>query len=560
MDMQIITSETQINIEQHFKVTAGPGAGKTKFLINHIKNVLHNSSRLGRIRKIACITYTNVGVETILKRLGDESDHVIVSTIHSFLFTHIVKPYLHLISEKYKINLMKVESPYEHIVSRGYFSRTDLGRKHIKDSEMKNVFWVITGNSCNLHIKGRKSDFHNSLLKYKMMFWEKGIIHYEDILAFAWEILNYSEEILRVIRSKFPYFFIDEFQDTNPIQTEIIKLISEKETVVGVIGDTAQSIYEFQGADVKQFNNFNLPGIISLKIEDNHRSTIQIIKVLNSIRKDIQQKSPKNISGSLPIIFVGAPLKALKYAHDITGEEVVTLSYSNLMANSIRNNKAYNSKEKWSLIDEVFIDSNSKRRKILVSLIKAIEYSRLFHFKEAIRELSKHLKNSDELDGKKTALEVIKIMLNNYSDYSNKPLWTLYNLSLKHIEFPKIREAKSGETPSEIEMFYKNTSYSNISLRVKIDEDDSMHRTIHKAKGSEFDNVLVIVKGRDDYRYDEDRDLGFLINPNIVGNEGHRVNYVACSRAKKNLFICVPELSDDAKSKLEENWKIEWSK
>ncbi|WP_245849959.1 ATP-dependent helicase [Shouchella clausii] len=557
--MQIITFDSKIDIEQHFKITAGPGAGKTKFLINHIKNVLHNSERLGRNRKIGCITYTNVGVETILQRLGDKADHVEVSTIHSFLFTHIVKPYLYLISDKYQINLMKVDFPYEHIVSKGFFSRTDLGRRHIKYSELKRIFWVVDGANCNLRIKERKSDFHRSLMKYKKMFWEKGIIHYEDVLAFAWEILNFSEETLRVIRSKFPYFFIDEFQDTNPIQTEIIKLIAKKETIVGVIGDKAQSIYEFQGADVKQFNNFKLQGMINYKMEDNHRSTERIIDLLNGIRKDIVQKSPRNKPGELPILLIGEPLQTLKYAQNLVGgKPITTLSYSNLMANSVRNNMEYNESQKWLLIDEAFIDSDNTRRKIFISIIKAIEYARLSHFKDAIKELSKHLRMTDDYNGQKTALTVIKIMLNDYHEYSNKALWTLYEkvIGLKQFEISKIRESKNGKPSSEIETYYKSTVYSNIAINVKIAEDDSLHRTIHKAKGSEFDNVLVIVKGKDGYKYNEERDLGFLLNPDIDGNEDHRVNYVACSRARENLFICVPEISDEAKSKLMGHFKL----
>lgn len=79
-----ITSDDLIPIEQHFKISAGPGAGKTYWLINHIKNVLHTSTRLYRTRKIACITYTNIAVETILTRLGSSSDRVEVCTIHSF--------------------------------------------------------------------------------------------------------------------------------------------------------------------------------------------------------------------------------------------------------------------------------------------------------------------------------------------------------------------------------------------------------------------------------------------------------------------------------------------
>ncbi|GFZ94132.1 DNA helicase [Paenibacillus marchantiophytorum] len=554
MGVQLVNADSQIDMEQHFKITAGPGAGKTRFLIRHIKNVLHNSTRLGRNRKIACITYTNVGVETILQRLGDEVDYVEVCTIHSFLFTHIVKPYLHLISDKHEINHMKVDAPYEHIVSNGYFRMTDLSMKKIQEQEMKKVFWFIDGDSCKLHIRGRKSDFHKSLLKYKKMFWEKGIIHYDDVLAFAWEILNSSKETLRIIRSKFPYFFIDEFQDTNPVQTEIIKLIAEKETIVGVIGDKAQSIYEFQGADVKQFDNYILSGMVSYKMEDNHRSSENIINLLNGIRKDIVQRSPDLKEGNLPSIIVGQPLQALKHIQDIVGEEqVTTLSYSNLMANSMRNNTDYEDGQKWMLIEDAYIDSNPDRRKIFISMIKAIEYARLSHYKEAIKELSRHLRMSDDYNGQKTSLIVIKMMLDEYHEYSNRPLWIFYEklLGLAHFKFPKIRESKDEKTASEIEIFYKNTLYSNIALNVKIAEDDSLHRTIHKAKGSEFDNVLVIVKGRDGYKYNEERDLGFLLNPDIDGNEDHRVNYVACSRAKKKLFINLPEISETAKKKLE---------
>jgi DNA helicase-2/ATP-dependent DNA helicase PcrA len=556
MGLQLVNSESLINIEKHFKITAGPGAGKTKFLISHIKNVLHNSNRLGRNRKIACITYTNVGVETIVQRLGDDLDHVEVSTIHSFLFTHIVRPYLYLISDAHGINHLKVDAPYEHIVSNGFFRKTDLSMKKIQEQEMKQIFWFIEGPLCKLHIRGRKSDFHNSLLKYKKMFWEKGIIHYEDVLAFAWEILNSSKEILRIIRSKFPYFFIDEFQDTNPVQTKIIKLIAEKETMVGVIGDKAQSIYEFQGADVKQFDNFHLPGMVSYKMEDNHRSTENIIKLLNVIRKDIIQRSPDDKVGNSPCIIVGEPLQALKHVQDVVGEEeVVTLSYSNLMANSVRNNKDYKDGHKWMLIDEAFVDSNADRRKVIISIIKAIEYARLNHFKDAIRELSKHLKLVDNHNGQKTALMFLKMMLNEYSICSNKSLWELYCKIYEkgYFDIPKIRETKGDKAPSSTEEYYKTTIYSSIALHVKIAEDDSLHRTIHKAKGSEFDNVVVIVKGKDGYKYNEKRDLGFLLAPDINGNEDHRVNYVACSRAKKNLFICVPELSENVKQVIKDN-------
>jgi len=90
-----ISADDKISdLETHYIVSAGPGAGKTRWLINHIKNVLNNSARLSNNRKIACITYTNVAAETILERLGYNGDRVEVSTFHSFLYKNVIKPFL----------------------------------------------------------------------------------------------------------------------------------------------------------------------------------------------------------------------------------------------------------------------------------------------------------------------------------------------------------------------------------------------------------------------------------------------------------------------------------
>ena len=89
-----INSDTEISdIERHFRVFAGPGAGKTHWLIKHVKNVVKRSKRLGLTRKIACITYTNSGVDEIQGRLKQSAERVEVATIHSFLYMNVVKPY-----------------------------------------------------------------------------------------------------------------------------------------------------------------------------------------------------------------------------------------------------------------------------------------------------------------------------------------------------------------------------------------------------------------------------------------------------------------------------------
>lgn len=118
MPVETIVSDTLIDREIPFRISAGPGAGKTHWLITHIQHVLQNSPRLGCNKKIACITYTNVAVETILKRLGFIADRVEVSTIHSFLYKNIVKPYLSFIANEFEFDVVKMDGHDDHYLSR----------------------------------------------------------------------------------------------------------------------------------------------------------------------------------------------------------------------------------------------------------------------------------------------------------------------------------------------------------------------------------------------------------------------------------------------------------
>lgn len=101
----VITSSQVIPIDESFKVSAGPGAGKTHWLISHIKNVVSNSRKLQVVKKVACITYTNVGADTIISRLDIGNDIVEVCTIHSFLYANVVKPYIHLVAEEFEVKI-----------------------------------------------------------------------------------------------------------------------------------------------------------------------------------------------------------------------------------------------------------------------------------------------------------------------------------------------------------------------------------------------------------------------------------------------------------------------
>lgn len=542
------------DIEHPFKVVAGPGAGKTRWLSNHIRNVLSNSVRLNKCRNIACITYTNVGVETILKRLGDSIDNVEVSTIHSFLYKHVVKPYIFLIADEFGLDPAKIDGHDELVPSGGFVFQWKKRTSQIKtltdDTEVIKALcalcWQFNGSG-ELELKlrdvwrgkaGKYNIRKNSYMTYKEMWWERNRLHHDDVLFFSYTLLKRYPDILRVLRSKSPYFFVDEFQDTNPIQTKIIEMLSEKETIVGVIGDKAQSIYGFQGADVSQFEGFDLPGMKNYQINNNHRSTEEILTVLNNIRVDITQRSPDDKKGRKPLALICSPLTAFKKVREIAGNNnVCTLSYKNVTSNEMKSEHIGVGND--DLFIKLLTSDSSDRGKIVSATIKGVEYARQNKFKDAMKEVKKICKSKDDFEKQKTAIKIIHAMLDKYDNYASGRLYDFYGV-LKETALIDMNKFKAGS--SKVKSFYENTTYKETVLWMKYNDDDSLHRTIHKSKGDEFESVLLIVKGDKKQSFKEEKALSFLLKPDL-NNEDHRVYYVALSRAKKNLFINVPGLS-----------------
>lgn len=586
MPVTQITSDNLIEIEKHFRVSAGPGAGKTYWLVKHIKNVLHNSERLGKTRKIACITYTNVAVETILGRLGTASERVEVSTIHSFLYKNIIKPYILFIAEEYNFNVQKMDGHDDHYVSfskvRNWIEnhpnvarlrhpytvnqlcRLENNKKAVInwlstikysfnalnllefDSDRSEAFYLIQNGG-----KWERRNLSNAcldiletgFLSYKKLYWSEGTLHHDDVLFFSYELIKKFPFILKVLRAKFPYFFVDEFQDTNPIQTAILEQIGQEETIVGIIGDKAQSIYGFQGAKPEHFETFALSEIKDFQMVDNRRSTNQNIDLLDCIRKDISQNKIRNENGDKPRIIVGEMDVALKKCQDLCGDEkVYSLSRLNITSNAMKrevNGIAFDSELANQLLDrDRSSNTNGYRSKVIVSCIKVSELAHEKKFKEAIRELEKIFRNvSDKIERRKITLKHIHLLLQKRAEFESKSLYDFHSFIKNEIK-PEISNLAAGG----IKDFYDAYNYQQLALCISISEDDSLHRTIHKAKGAEFDNVLLVMR--------IESNLEFLLNPNLT-KERHRVYYVAVSRARNRLFINIPALSEENKTKLE---------
>ena len=562
------------SIDTNFRVFAGPGAGKTTWLIEHLINILKTSCRLHRTRKIACITYTNVAAEEVMNKMSCDKCRFDISTIHSFLYRNIVKPFSYLIAEDedgeplFEIN--KLDGHIEHIPHGDRIRRWmgTIGKLNEKKydylnytqnragllAQLSSLDYSFVDDTIDLIFRKRRGvavPFKNGeLWLYKKKYWLDGIMHHEDVLYFAYLIINKSPRILEFIRNKYPYILIDEFQDTTELQTWIIKKIAEIDTKVGVIGDLAQSIYKFAGAKRCDFETFELEGISSYKLEKNHRSTGRIIDFLNCLRSDICQEGNEcTIDGCNVKILIGPVFDAIKWLEDNGFKESYILTRKNQDVEEI---KSQTSSQTDDLLKNLYgIDTNSARVKVLHSILMGFKFYEKGYLKDAIKEVLRVLKYKADKSVSKLALRSTAIeIIDNLKDdeFRQKSLFNYYsdllmNIKQKHnfLIGSKITNKLGAKS------FYDGTKISNLLKFIKIDtKSEDTIRTIHSAKGTQFNHVLVHFDKLGDFEK-------YVFEANARLNEDSddaRIYYVGFSRAVQSLFINIPNKKKDTIQKL----------
>lgn len=311
---------TPEQLEKHAKVYAGPGAGKTHFLVENVKNIITTNSLLtqSRMRKVLCVTYTNAAVDEIKRRLDKFTEHVEVYTIHGFIIEHIIQPFqqdlrdimksdfgigvggkgkissqieglgiLHGIDKNEIYDFIRKMNPLEFSDDEFGYSKKAMGEVEVNNDVF--VSSIIERSPRYMGLKAPSKIDERHVVPIKRYIWSivRKLTH-NEILYFGYRILENNPTALYAIRVKFPFIFVDEFQDTNPLQTLLIKLIGQKSTVIGVVGDIAQSIYSFQGAQPTDFKNFSIDGSRELKeyvINGNRRSTENVVNFCNYLRQ-----------------------------------------------------------------------------------------------------------------------------------------------------------------------------------------------------------------------------------------------------------------------------------
>jgi DNA helicase-2/ATP-dependent DNA helicase PcrA len=250
----------KIEMKESFVLEAGAGSGKTYTLIQTINYLLEtrgNSIKFNG-QKIVCITYTNVAKNEILERI-ENNPLVIVSTIHEFLWDCIKQYNKQLIIEFNKIN-------------ESY---------HLQNPEKY---------APNLSSRISSVDYNDRAYSD----FEEGKVGHDDLIILALRIFENNKLITEILTSKYPYIFIDEYQDTAPETiTALLDFLLErnkKNIVIGFYGDSYQKIYDTGIGSLADYVESNQIQLVS-KVE-NYRSSQEVINLLNRIRDNITQVIP----------------------------------------------------------------------------------------------------------------------------------------------------------------------------------------------------------------------------------------------------------------------------
>jgi DNA helicase-2/ATP-dependent DNA helicase PcrA len=288
--------EAATYIDGPLMIVAGAGSGKTKVLTTRIAHLISNGVDSFNI---LALTFTNKAAkemkERVEKILGNtEARNLYIGTFHS-VFARILRSEAPKIG--YPNNFTIYDTDDAKSVVKTVVNELNLDDKHYKPSTVynrissaKNALVGPAEYATDYYIQQEDMRSQRPAISqiydaYVKRCFKNGAMDFDDLLLKFYELLKNFPESLSKYQRKFKYILIDEYQDTNPAQYEIIKLLGAMHENVCVVGDDAQSIYSFRGATIQNILQFqkDYDDVKVIKLEQNYRSTQNILHVANEV-------------------------------------------------------------------------------------------------------------------------------------------------------------------------------------------------------------------------------------------------------------------------------------
>ena len=289
-------------------IIAGAGSGKTKVLTTRIAHLMANGVDSFRI---LALTFTNKAAREMKERVekilaNRESNNLYIGTFHS-VFARILR------TEATRVGYPSSFTIYDTDDAKSVL-KTVINELHLDDkiykpavvynriSSAKNALITAEEYAADYGLMQEDARANRPAISqiysaYAKRCFKNGAMDFDDLLLQFYLILKHHPDALHKYQHKFSHIMIDEYQDTNPAQYEIVKLLGAAHENVCVVGDDAQSIYAFRGATIQNILLFrkDYDEVKVIKLEQNYRSTKNILQVANQVIGNNKGQIPKEL-------------------------------------------------------------------------------------------------------------------------------------------------------------------------------------------------------------------------------------------------------------------------
>lgn len=578
-------------------VIAGAGSGKTKTLTYRVARLIEDGIKP---ENILLLTFTKKAAAEMLSRatlvLDDRCEKVAGGTFHSFA-NIILRKYSKFLKLKSNFTILD-KSDCEDIINH---ITGQMFPKKEKRFPKKSTILEIYSKSVNketptkqiieeefpqfAYCEDKIIEVHKAYVGYKR---ENSVLDYDDLLLYVKLLLENNEGLRKKLSNQYQYIMVDEYQDTNTLQADVIKLLASEHSNIMAVGDDAQSIYSFRGANYRNILDFPklFEGTEIIKLEQNYRSTQNILKLTNTIISKAKEKYAKTLFSNIesPIVPALICAKDTQMEADFICQRILELLDEDVNLSDICV-LARNARMSYALEIEL------SKRAIPYQKFGGPKFMETAHIKDIVSHLRVIINPDDIISlnrillllkgvGATTVNNIIPIIKGNLNPNikllpSNKTtslvplLKTLENLrsqiSMRKpsdivedvIEYyrPILKDKYDdyNKREKDLDHFqYLSEQYSNLEdfisdmaleppdasvegmYKRNSDDEALTISTIHSAKGLEWDSVFII--GAVDGRFPS----AYSFNSAEEMDEELRLMYVATTRAKNNLYITYP--------------------
>lgn len=622
-------------------VLAGAGSGKTTVIVNRIANMInfgnayndtsyHGSDSdcryleeyingrdadLGSLRdiiavspvkpwNILAITFTNKAAGELKERLsailGENALNIQASTFHSAC-VRILRREIERLG--YSSSFTIYDSDDSQRVVKSCLADMGISEKKFPPKSILSEIGFAKDRleepdeyEKNAGIDYRKSVIAKVYKEYQKRLFASNAVDFDDIIKLTVKILEQFPDALEHYQNRYKYIMVDEYQDTNQAQFRLVSLLSAKHNNLCVVGDDDQSIYKFRGATIENILSFEqqFEGSRVIRLEQNYRSTQNILDAANSVIKNNSSRKPKKLwtdSGKGEKIYWYKAQDERDEASFVSSKILENIKNGGKYAD---NAILYRMNAQSNAIEQTFVKSgvpyrvfggmrfyDRKEIKDLTSYLAVINNENdLLRFRRIINEPKRGIgdstlgiiidittdlglspidvmKNAGDypmLSKKASVLRTAAKMFEDLKKASEElPLDEFFDLMLEKTGYLEYMKSLGDEGLTRIENIeeLKSTIYSyidesdepslsgfleEISLYTDLDKMDSdtdavVMMTVHSAKGLEFKNVFAV--GMEDGIFPSSR----CIDNEEEIEEERRLAYVAITRAKEQLYI-----------------------